>query len=124
MKDNAAVYSQILEWEDSVIQDNVLSRRAALQRILKVADEYIDTLPISEEQKEALRSLMGCPSLLAKDCLKRIEDLHHIDSKFMMLWFSRLSPREQEEAISVYLENEQFAIPENNLVVIQGGKHP
>jgi hypothetical protein len=125
MKDNAAVYSRILEHGDSIMQGYVASRRTTLRgRLTKTTDEYIDTLPISNEQGETLRSIIECHRFLVEDCLQHLENLSRTCVRAMRQRFSRLSLSEQQEVISVYQENEPFAIPENNLVVIQGGKHP
>ena len=114
MKDYVALYRRILERESLVIQDYVVSNLTNFQEHFIEANEFIDTLPVSGKQKEALHLAMEYHRLLVEDCLQHLENISRLCTKAMGQRFSILSPEKQRSAVSKYRKSDLF--------VIQGGQ--
>lgn len=112
MRDYNALYKIIQKQIYLVQQDYVTSNLADFRKHFKEINEFIDTLGISEKEKETLRLSMEYHRLLIEQCLHFLAEANNQCSKAMAQRFTMLPPENQKAAISTY--RNLFAIKGSN----------
>tara|TARA_Y100000310_G_scaffold249244_1_gene255278 strand:- start:203 stop:580 length:378 start_codon:yes stop_codon:yes gene_type:complete len=108
-------YDKILERIDRIEQDYVSSTLASSQRTLKLTNEFIESLTISDVEKETLHEIIKYHRIVIENCVKKLEEKADALNNYRRAHFSWLPLEEQREAIIAVPDQLKIGFNSNEL---------
>lgn len=97
------IYEKILENGNKDMQDYLSECRSNLTKEdYEEHTTFIESLPLSQRQKETLSAKVMLYHFIAQDALERLESMDTLRQNAMMERFKMLTPEKQREIITNY----------------------
>jgi Asp-tRNA(Asn)/Glu-tRNA(Gln) amidotransferase B subunit len=98
-----SIYDKILNRQNEMVQDYIDTARTMVDDEQQEATTFIDTLAISDDEKEVLHAKIELLHFVAKTALERLEGTETTCNTAMSKLFKRLSPEKQKGIIKGHL---------------------